>query len=270
MCLSEHVYLARLSFQPLIEVSTLLYELYVRLSAWELLLAFNPFVDETRQFASDLKKAGKTKPRPRRRADPALWSGDVSSACPDRLQRTPATSATTPQPSNIMADSTTKESAKVSFRFCRECSNMLYPKEDRESSTLMFACRTCQFSEPATASCIWRNSLKEDIKETAGNTDDVAQDPTVGEPSDSVMEDAQYEDDVEGQEREEGDIVPELCTMCGQEILCPVCEQPSDGGIAFEIDDPDQGSLEQEQEAIEAERRERTFSGSGANLQPFS
>lgn len=143
---------------------------------------------------------------------------------------------------------------------------MLYPKEDSTSNTLMFACRTCQFSEPATASCIWRNSLKEDIKETAGNIDDVAQDPTVGEPSDSVMEDAQDEEDGE-EEDSGGDVVPELCTMCGQEILCPVCEQPSDGCLAFEVDDPDQGGAEQEQEAIEAERRKRTFSGSGANLQ---
>ncbi|CZT14805.1 related to RPB9 DNA-directed RNA polymerase II, 14.2 KD subunit [Ramularia collo-cygni] len=75
-----------------------------------------------------------------------------------------------------MAESST---TKVTFRFCRECSNMLYPKEDREGSQLMFACRTCEYSEPATASCIWRNSLKEDIKETAGNIDDVAQDPTL-------------------------------------------------------------------------------------------
>lgn len=143
---------------------------------------------------------------------------------------------------------------------------MLYPKEDREGSQLMFACRTCEYSEPATASCIWRNSLKEDIKETAGNIDDVAQDPTVGEPSDSVMEDAQ---DGGAPEEEQGDAVPELCTMCGHEILCPICEQPYDGGIAFEVDDPDQGNVEQEQEKIEAERRERTFSASGANLQSF-
>ncbi|KAF2215367.1 hypothetical protein CERZMDRAFT_35988 [Cercospora zeae-maydis SCOH1-5] len=72
-----------------------------------------------------------------------------------------------------------EDSKKISFRFCRECSNMLYPKEDRATNTLMFACRTCQFSERATASCIWRNSLKEDVQETAGNVDDVAQDPTL-------------------------------------------------------------------------------------------
>lgn len=71
------------------------------------------------------------------------------------------------------------EAKKISFRFCRECSNMLYPKEDRMNNQLMFACRTCQFSEPANATCIWRNSLREDVQDTAGNIDDVAQDPTL-------------------------------------------------------------------------------------------
>lgn len=87
----------------------------------------------------------------------------------------------------------------------------------------------------------------------------------MGEPSDSVMKDAQHKDAEEGSEEVE-DIVPELCTMCGQEILCPICEQPSDGCLAFEVDDPDQGGGEKEQQAIEAERRERTFSGSGGAL----
>ncbi|KAM3416896.1 hypothetical protein BST61_g8484 [Cercospora zeina] len=30
-----------------------------------------------------------------------------------------------------------EDSKKISFRFCRECSNMLYPKEDRTTNTLM-------------------------------------------------------------------------------------------------------------------------------------
>ena len=89
------------------------------------------------------------------------------------------------------------DSKKISFRFCREwsvhvdisvyavlthhSSNMLYPKEDHVEDKLMFACRTCQFSEEAGASCIYRNSLKETIAETPGNVQDVAQDPTVGD-----------------------------------------------------------------------------------------
>ena len=66
---------------------------------------------------------------------------------------------------------------------------MLYPKEDRVNNTLMFACRTCTFSEPAGTSCIYRNSLKETIAETPGNVQDVADDPTVGNTSASFDDD---------------------------------------------------------------------------------
>lgn len=138
---------------------------------------------------------------------------------------------------------------------------MLYPKEDRTTNTLMFACRTCQYSEKATASCVWRNSLKEDVQDTAGNIDDVAQDPTVGNDSDTDMHlsDAQMED-VEFAQGE--DIVPELCTLCGQEILCPICEGPSDAGVALEVDDPQEETSKSE-ELVEAEKRERALSGAG-------
>lgn len=59
-------------------------------------------------------------------------------------------------------------------------SNMLYPKEDPDSHQLKFACRTCQYSENAVSSCVFRNVLNEAIGETAGVTQDVGQDPTVG------------------------------------------------------------------------------------------
>ncbi|KAL9041426.1 MAG: hypothetical protein Q9214_004112 [Letrouitia sp. 1 TL-2023] len=72
------------------------------------------------------------------------------------------------------------EKEQITFRFCRECSNMLYPKEDRVNNRLMFACRTCQFSEEAASSCIFRNSIHNTIGATAGVTQDVGSDPTVG------------------------------------------------------------------------------------------
>ncbi|PWZ28491.1 DNA-directed RNA polymerases II, IV and V subunit 9A [Zea mays] len=30
------------------------------------------------------------------------------------------------------------------MKFCRECNNILYPKEDRDRRTLFFACRNCE------------------------------------------------------------------------------------------------------------------------------
>lgn len=76
-------------------------------------------------------------------------------------------------------------------------SNMLYPKEDPDTHLLQFACRTCQYSEEAASSCVFRNVLNNAVGETAGVTQDVGSDPTVG--------------------------LPDFCTLCGSEIICFVC-----------------------------------------------
>ena len=68
---------------------------------------------------------------------------------------------------------------QITFRFCTECSNMLYPKEDPESRKLLYTCRTCQFVEDAATTCVFRNLLNSASGETAGVTQDVATDPTV-------------------------------------------------------------------------------------------
>jgi DNA-directed RNA polymerase II subunit RPB9 len=142
-------------------------------------------------------------------------------------------------------------------------SNMLYPEEDEQNSRLMFTCRNCSYSEPADSPLVYRNALKEQVAETAGNVDDVAEDPTVRD--DACQHEGGYDSamdvDVEGEE-----MVPELCTLCGNEILCPSCHQPTANYIALEADDP--GALEddpqQEADAIEAEKRERALSGAGS------
>ncbi|KAK4541353.1 hypothetical protein LTR36_008111 [Oleoguttula mirabilis] len=180
------------------------------------------------------------------------------------------------------APETRDESKKISFRFCRECSNMLYPKEDKLNNVLMFACRMCTFAEQAEATCIYRNALKEEIAETAGNVEDVAQDPTVGDDTSSddyggyehpVYD---YEDgygydsamdrmDVSGEE-----VVPEMCTLCGKEILCPYCKQPSGNGVVLETEDPAAAAAEdprKEEEQVEAEKRERTMSTAGLKIE---
>ena len=92
---------------------------------------------------------------------------------------------------------------------------MLYPKEDRNTSKLMFACRTCQFSEEAQSSCVFRNNLYNTVGETAGVTQDVGSDPTVG--------------------------LPDFCTLCGQEVLCFYCgmEECSGPTGVEELDDDD-------------------------------
>lgn len=156
---------------------------------------------------------------------------------------------------------------------------MLYPKEDKINNALMFACRMCPFAVEAEATCTYRNALKEEIAETAGNVEDVAQDPTVGDPdTDDYVYDHpvyDYEDgygydssmdkmDVSGEE-----VVPEMCTLCGKEILCPYCNQPSAGGVLLETEDSATAATDdprKEEEQIEAEKRERTMSSAGLQM----
>ncbi len=60
---------------------------------------------------------------------------------------------------------------------------MLYPKEDEDSHKLQFTCRTCQYTEEAQSTCVFRHVLNNAAGETAGVTQDVGSDPTVGNPS---------------------------------------------------------------------------------------
>ena len=157
---------------------------------------------------------------------------------------------------------------------------MLYPKEDRTSNTLLFACRTCDYAENAGASCIYRNSLKETIAETPGNVQDVAQDPTVGNhssdsdirknysfygqpPGEDVLmgENGEEEEQIEDSEGVDG--IPDMCTLSGQEILCPVCGGPTDQGIMLETQDPEAEVRDKGQGVVDAEKRERTLSRAG-------
>lgn len=90
-------------------------------------------------------------------------------------------------------------------------SNMLYPKEDRQTHQLMFACSTCQYSEKASSSCVYRNNLDTSIGETAGVTQDVGSDPTVG--------------------------IPGFCALCQLPIRCSFCDEMSGEGYIFCVEE---------------------------------
>jgi DNA-directed RNA polymerase II subunit RPB9 len=90
---------------------------------------------------------------------------------------------------------------------------MLYPSEDRERKELVFACRTCMYSEAPSSSCVYRNDLSNTVGDTAGITQDVGQDPTVGLN------------------------ILELCTVCGEEITCEKCGEPAAIGCWLEVND---------------------------------
>ena len=45
----------------------------------------------------------------------------------------------------------------VGIRFCQECNNMLYPKEDKDNKVLLYACRNCDYRQLADSCCIYVN-----------------------------------------------------------------------------------------------------------------
>ncbi|KAF2277056.1 uncharacterized protein EI97DRAFT_307821 [Westerdykella ornata] len=121
------------------------------------------------------------------------------------------------------------DSKKILFRFCSECSNLLFPREDKANNRLLFACRSCRFSEVASSSCVMRHDVASSVGDTAGITQDVGQDPTVGLTR--SLSRTTLSDDY--------DYLPPLCTMCGQDIVCIECGEGSAPGIALEASDPD-------------------------------
>jgi DNA-directed RNA polymerase II subunit RPB9 len=110
----------------------------------------------------------------------------------------------TPQSTTSYEAPDEKKLEQITFRFCSECSNMLYPKEDEDAHKLQFTCRTCQYTEDAQSTCVFRNVLNTSAGETAGVTQDVGSDPTVS------------------------GLAPVLCLGCGCAIACDTCLEPCD------------------------------------------
>ena len=52
----------------------------------------------------------------------------------------------------------------MSMKFCRECNNLLYPRENKIGKNLEFACRMCPYVDNAHdhASCVYVNELIKD------------------------------------------------------------------------------------------------------------
>lgn len=106
-------------------------------------------------------------------------------------------------------------------------SNMLYPREDRMTNTLMYFCKSCSYVEVANSACIFQNKLNSVVGDTAGVTTDVGSDPTVG--------------------------LSDFCTLCGEQLLCGFCGEASISGAVKEVDDKEEG-CEVEKESFRASR----------------
>jgi DNA-directed RNA polymerase II subunit RPB9 len=49
------------------------------------------------------------------------------------------------------------------MRFCKECNNLLFPRENVEHKKLEYACSQCAYVERnVTNSCVWINELVKD------------------------------------------------------------------------------------------------------------
>ncbi|KAF3031522.1 DNA-directed RNA polymerase II core subunit rpb9 [Didymella heteroderae] len=134
--------------------------------------------------------------------------------------------------SSPAADYGSKEPAQdpnkqILFRFCSECSNLLFPREDKAENKLLFACRTCSFTEEAPSSCVMRHEIASTVGATAGVTAEVAQDPTVGASNPTSQNAAAQDKDKE----------VTCCTMCGQDIMCNVCGEDWAPGFMLEAED---------------------------------
>ncbi|KAI8920414.1 polymerase II polypeptide I, 14.5kDa [Entophlyctis helioformis] len=66
----------------------------------------------------------------------------------------------------------------ASVKFCSECYNMLYPKEDKANRRLLFACRNCQHEEDADQTCVYQNIITHTAMEQTIVTIDLSSDPT--------------------------------------------------------------------------------------------
>jgi len=109
---------------------------------------------------------------------------------------------------------------------------MLYPKEDEDSHKLQYTCRTCQYTEEATSTCVFRNVLNNAAGETAGVTQDVGMDPTVGSPSGSRSFSGS------------GVGVPVFCLCCSKQIMCGKCEDEPALYYPPDVENPESPSFD--------------------------
>lgn len=76
-------------------------------------------------------------------------------------------------------ESVDKSPSFVGIKFCQECNNMLYPKEDKENKLLLYACRNCDFQQEADNMCVYVNKVTHEVDELTQIVGDVIADPTL-------------------------------------------------------------------------------------------
>ncbi|KAI9277862.1 DNA-directed RNA polymerase II subunit RPB9 [Sporodiniella umbellata] len=67
----------------------------------------------------------------------------------------------------------------ATFKYCLDCNNLLYPKEDKINRKLMFACRNCEYEEDAENYCVYRHEIVHAPSEQTMVLHDLGTDPTL-------------------------------------------------------------------------------------------
>jgi len=67
----------------------------------------------------------------------------------------------------------------ASMQFCRECNNLLYPKENRLEKRLYFACRNCPYKQEADTTCVYVNDIKQATTGSLNIHRDIILDPSL-------------------------------------------------------------------------------------------
>ena len=91
----------------------------------------------------------------------------------------------------------------VGIKFCSECNNMLYPKEDKEHRKLLYACRNCDWKTNADTNCVYVNKMTHEVDELTRIVCDVIHDPTLPRTKDHPCPKCQHKEAVffQGQSR---------------------------------------------------------------------
>eukprot|EP01114_Cavostelium_apophysatum_P015975 TRINITY_DN4469_c0_g1_i1.p1 TRINITY_DN4469_c0_g1~~TRINITY_DN4469_c0_g1_i1.p1 ORF type:complete len:113 (-),score=2.97 TRINITY_DN4469_c0_g1_i1:21-359(-) len=107
------------------------------------------------------------------------------------------------------------------MNFCRECNNMLYPKEDKVRKVLLFSCHNCGHSEAAENSRTYKNEILHAEEEKTVIFQDIASDPTLPRTSSTCAKcgnkEAVYFQATSATSREEAMTLYFVCTnpTCG-------------------------------------------------------
>ena len=66
----------------------------------------------------------------------------------------------------------------MSTTFCAECNNLLYPKEDKLNKQLLYACRNCEFEQPAPSGTVYHHQILQSAMDQTTASVDLSHDPT--------------------------------------------------------------------------------------------